>query len=85
VKGQTQLLEADPQVRWDGSRAVVPIERGACPACGAPPVEVVFGEPQMFRHGGYGATRETVVDVCTAPPLVCRWTLVRSVTEIRPA
>jgi hypothetical protein len=84
MKHQMTLVDVAPVEAWAGSKALVPLEAGVCPACGCATERLTFGEPQMFRHGGYGATRETVVEVCSAPVVVCRWSLVRSVTEVRP-
>lgn len=61
---------------------LVTIPAHLCPACGAEVELVVFAEPGLVRHGGYGATRRTVIRLCRSPG--CDWSLVSSVDETRP-
>lgn len=82
MKGQMAVVEVAPVEAWTGSRALVHVPRGKCPRCGAPTVDVAWAEPTLFRHGGHGATRETVVEVCRS--IWCHWSITRSVTEMRP-
>lgn len=73
----------DPQAtlrRWDGSRALVPIQRDCCPSCFGTLREVRMTEAALFFHGGYGASRETTSVSCEG----CTWTLVVEVSEVRP-
>ena len=55
-----------------------------CPECdnidGHGLVTQVIREPALFRHGGYGATRQTTVYVC----FDCRWSRVAEIQEVRP-
>jgi hypothetical protein len=60
-----------------GALAVIP--PGTCPACGQPTDTLVIGQPALFLHGGYGATRTTTTRHCR-----CGWTLVTDVTETNP-
>jgi len=76
-----RLIDVAPKVRWAGSRALVPIDRSACPMCGGALHEVTMDQPALFRHGGYGATTETHSVFC----LPCGWGLTVSTTEVRPA
>lgn len=49
---------------WTGSTALVPWTPGKCPQCAGEGLETLtLGEPALFRHGGYGATRETVLEL----------------------
>lgn len=52
----------------------------ACPGCGGSLEEITFGQPPLFRHGGYGAMERIVKVVCTR----CPWSLTREVSEVRP-
>lgn len=52
----------------------------ACAACGAEAIEWVTHEPALFLHGGYGATRRTIVAACGE----CGWSLIREVGEVAP-
>lgn len=63
------------------STALVPVDTSSCPACGAAAGAVTVLEPQLVRHGGYGATRRTEVAVCS---VACGWSRISNVTEVRP-
>jgi hypothetical protein len=66
---------------WTGSRALVPWTPGRCPDCAGDELrQVTVAEPTLFRHGGYGATRATTVDVCGG----CGYRRTVNVTELSP-
>jgi hypothetical protein len=80
------LLEADPYTdqarlarRKHRGGVLVPIDPSLCPACGQTTDTLVIGEPALFLHGGYGATRTTTTRHCR-----CGWTLIVDVTETNP-
>jgi hypothetical protein len=75
------LFDAGERERWTGGRALVPLPADVCPIDGEPLTDVTTEEPVLFRHGGYGATRTSVTAWCSA----CGWSVLRSVTELRPA
>lgn len=81
VRGaRASLFETGPAGEvWTGSRALVPFPAGVCPECaGELRLRGVF-EPTLFRHGGHGATRETVAEVCA-----CGYQGRRQTTEVSP-
>jgi hypothetical protein len=78
-----RLFDVDRrEVRHGTTTALVAVETVVCPSCGSDTVRGSLGEPALFRHGGYGATRETITDRCTSRQ--CDWKLVVSVTEVSP-
>lgn len=72
----------DPQSRdqWTGGKALEPVARDRCPQCLGSLRSTCTTEMALFRHGGYGAWRETTVVSCER----CGWSLVAEVSEIRP-
>lgn len=60
--------------------ALVPLKDQGCPDCGGAVVKQVIWEPAPFVHGGYGATRQTTVEVCFG----CGWSFVGSISEVNP-
>lgn len=74
------LFDPTAKTRWTGSRALVPIDRATCPSCGGHLREIRMTELALLRHGGYGASRETVSVSCVR----CPWLLVVEVSEVRP-
>lgn len=78
------LFNLDPIERRETSRELVCLEPGRCPVCGGPTEVSVMGEVPLFRHGGYGAVRQSTTEFCVAPVERCRWSLVREVTEVNP-
>ena len=84
-----RLFEIDRTPRRKSTTtALVPTSSGVCPECGSQMERRTIDEAVLFRAAGYGATRRTVVDYCTGDRIydeVCRWSLVRSVQEVRPA
>lgn len=61
---------------------LIPLRRDVCLACGGPVEHESVGQPALFRHGGYGATRMTTFAVCRDREcLAVRF--VRSI-EVRP-
>lgn len=82
-----RLFDVAAASRWTGSRALVPIDPAACPACGGMVASVTVAEVPLFRHGGYGAVRETTSRLCVAAlsrSSRCRWGLTVNVTEVNP-
>lgn len=62
--------------------ALAIVDADSCPDCAAATVELAFSEPALFRHGGYGAERHTMIRHCAS---FCGWWIRRHVTERRPA
>lgn len=89
-----RLFDVGPTPRRLASTELVPVDTASCPQCGSSLKRVTMEEPVLFRHGGHGATRRTVTDHCTnddpdyfltgGGTEACRWSLVRSVQEVRP-
>lgn len=40
------------------------LRRTVCSVCLAVPRELVHSQPALFRHGGYGETTKTTLEVC---------------------
>lgn len=88
------LFDLAPRERRITSKELVPVSTARCPNCGSSLRRVTMEEPNMFRHGGYGATRRTITDHCSGddPDYFltgggvegCHWKLIRSVQEVRP-
>lgn len=58
---------------------LVLLDPDRCPSC-AQPVEVeTVGQPALFLHGGYGATRVTTIRYCP-----CGWVLTGQILLTRP-
>jgi hypothetical protein len=74
------LFEVERLERWRGSRALVPVDMSACPACGSELHRQEFVQAPLLRHGGYGAATETRSVSCSR----CTWHLTNAVSEIRP-
>ena len=81
VGARAALFDVGPTgEQWTGSRALVPWTPGRCPDCAGSELRpVTVAEPTLFRHAGYGATRETVVEVCR-----CGYRRTVRTTEVRP-
>jgi len=62
--------------------SLVAIPPDLCPRCGHFTREVIVEEPALLRHGGYGATRQTVTVVCDTDG--CGWTHTPRSGEIAP-
>lgn len=58
---------------------LVAIPADRCPACGAGTHDTPVEQPALLRHGGYGATRRTVLRSCR-----CGWMLLAEVSEVWP-
>lgn len=56
------------------------LDPDVCPNDGTPLRADGMDEPALFLHGGYGATRRTVVLTCPT----CAWGITREVGEISP-
>lgn len=69
-----RYLDAEP------GAALVPLDPDVCPNDGTTLVPDGMDEPALFLHGGYGATRRTVVLTCPT----CSWGITREVSEISP-
>jgi hypothetical protein len=67
---------ADPPITTD----LVHLDQTICPDDGTRLQAYVMHEPALFKHGGYGATRRTVVLSCPA----CGWGITAEVSEISP-
>jgi hypothetical protein len=74
------LFATHPRARWRGSRALVALPRDRCPVDQLPLVVELYGQPALFRHGGYGATVLSTVRRCIG----CGWRLVAQTQETRP-
>lgn len=61
---------------------LVPLARALCLACGSETRTATIGEPALFRHGGYGATRLTTFLLCANE--ACRAVRFLRVEEVRP-
>lgn len=64
-------------------RVVTALDRtdGVCPQCGSDQVvERGSHQPALFFHGGYGATRRTVLRLC----LACDWWITSEISEVKP-
>ena len=66
--------------REGSTRALVPLPVDVCPECSGALLWVWAGEATLFRHGGYGALRQTRVELCGG----CGWHGRRQVTEVSP-
>lgn len=64
------------------TKALVPFGREQCPLCRGALESQQVDEPTLFRHGGHGATRRTIRDLCTGAQ--CHWSMTRSVQEVNP-
>lgn len=58
---------------------LVPFDTARCPECRAATHTQTVHQPALFHHGGYGATRRTVVVSCA-----CGWEITVDVSETRP-
>jgi hypothetical protein len=76
----TGLFDPGDAARWTGSTELVVVDRDRCPGCAGPLVEWGMVEAPLFRHGGHGAARETLVWLCVP----CGWSGRSQVTEVRP-
>ena len=76
-----QLFDVAPvkRRRWTGNRLPVLFEPG-CPLGHGPLVSIVSAQLVLFRHGGYGAPRQTTHEVCPE----CFWSIERQVIEVNP-
>lgn len=61
---------------------LVPLPRDDCLACGGPTTVESVGQPALFRHGGYGATRMETFAICLAR--ACRAVRLVRTVEVRP-
>lgn len=52
-----------------------------CPNCGGSTSTSRVEEPALLRHGGYGATRQSVLSQCDDD---CGWQMTTQVNEVRP-
>jgi hypothetical protein len=83
----TALFPLAPVPRWTGSRALVPLDRTACPSCAGLTTTVTVAEPTLFRHAGHGAVRETTSRVCVSSlrrEARCGWGITTDVSEVNP-
>lgn len=58
----------------------VPLDQTVCPNDGTTLTPDGMDEPALFKHGGYGATRRTVILTCRQ----CGWGITREISEISP-
>lgn len=72
-------MDFAPKERWTGSRALVRIVEGSCPACGGVTRYETVEQPALLRHGGHGATERTVVASCS-----CGWRCQVERSEVLP-
>ena len=79
-----QLFTATLERRAPVSKCVelVPLERERCLACGGQVNVRKMGQPALFRHGGYGATR--VVTTLECRDIACGAVRESRIDEIRP-
>lgn len=63
-------------------RDIVPLPKRQCRSCGGPVRTESVTEMALFRHGGYGADRETRFDVCLDRE--CRTVRCAVVVEVNP-
>ncbi len=70
----------DPEYDDEPSRSLVVLAPGVCPVDGSTLSPDGMEEPALFKHGGYGATRRTVVMFCPA----CGWSITREVSAVSP-
>lgn len=79
-----RLLEVEraPKPKLSRCRDLVPVERDTCFVCGGPIRHESIGQPALFRHGGYGATRMTTFAICTER--ACRAVRIVRTIEVRP-
>jgi hypothetical protein len=77
-----RLFDVPEKRRIEGCTDLVPLDRERCPDCGSDLGVITLDEPALVRHGGYGATRQTITVHCLNEE--CRWFLRRSVTETNP-
>ena len=79
-----RLLDVERVGRGPLSRCteLVPLERDRCYRCGADVDRESVGQPALFRHGGYGATRMTTFLVCLDAR--CRTVRCAAVVEVSP-
>lgn len=63
-------------------RALVPLPRQVCLRCGGPLRRERISQPALFRHGGYGATREQTFVLCQDQE--CRWVRLAVTVEVSP-
>lgn len=74
-----RLFGVSAKERWTGSRALVVIPEGECPACGAQLDTESVDQRPLLRHGGYGAAQRTTMRHCR-----CGWRLLAEASEVRP-
>lgn len=63
-------------------RELVPLPKDTCRRCGGATRRESVGQPALFRHGGFGATRMTTVLACVSS--ACRAVRQTQVDEVRP-
>jgi hypothetical protein len=71
----------DKERRHLAGNLPVPVDKERCPDCDGNTVTISYGEQALFIHGGYGATRTSVLRHCAA---FCGWGVTESVTETNP-
>ena len=59
-----------------------PLARDRCPDCGDDVVDWRVEQPALLRHGGYGATWQTVIRSCRNGR--CSWSLIVAEGEVWP-
>jgi len=78
----SRLFDVDTkQRRALAGNLPVLVGHDVCPECQAPATDVTYDEPALFIHGGYGATRRTVVRHCRR---FCGWAVERERVERSP-
>lgn len=55
------------------------LDPAVCPDCGADLRTLNWGQPALFKHGGYGATTATERRHCP-----CSWSLIAAITTQKP-
>ena len=74
------LFDAGPKrAKHGNTRALVPLGREQCPACGGDVQESSAAQPALIRHGGYGETKVGHFLYCD-----CGWTLDAGITSESP-
>lgn len=83
VTERPALFDVGPaERRTKRTKALVALDPGLCPTCGAGVSPITTHQAALLRHGGYGATERTTTLHCSDPG--CRWTMQSERTEVNP-
>ncbi len=75
-------IALEPRTRLSLCVDLVPYPGDVCLRCGGPVTSESIGQPALFRHGGYGATRMSTFLLCRDQK--CRGVRLSRVIEVRP-